>query len=52
MAISFQSKLFGVENDDKTNPFGTQNPPVWKEGAWKMDCALGECGMITTAKDG
>ena len=53
MTVSFQSKLFGVEDDDKSKPFGTTNPPVWtRDTAWTMNCPLGECGMETSAKDG
>ena len=48
MKIEFDSKLFGVEDNDLSYPFGSdQCSPVWDDaaGKWTFDQELGTCGM-------
>ena len=50
MTVDFDSKLFDIEDADKSNPFGTPGActPIWDSDAnkWQWTSALGECGMI------
>lgn len=51
--LSFQSKLFGVADSDAA-PFGAEAyQPTFDSGEvlWKMDCALGACGMAVANVD-
>lgn len=50
LTIEFESKLFGVANDEVT-PFGT-NGPTYNElnSKWTHSCGLGECGMTVASE--
>ena len=49
ITIDFSSKLFDVEDDDQSNPFGTPGPcvPFWDsdDNKWQWTAGLGDCGM-------
>ena len=53
MKLVFSSDLFGVTDNQNSNPFGDISDPSFdvSTGQWNLDCPLGECGMTVSTRE-
>lgn len=51
MNVEFDSNLFGISDNQSPNPFPSTRSPSFSNGKWRLDCALGECGMTVTTRE-